>query len=144
MIAIGSDHGGFALKEKVVAYLTQKGYELKDVGCYDLSSVDYPAYGHAVGKAVASGECEYGIVICTTGIGISIAANKVKGVRAGVCSDVATAHLIKEHNNANVIAFGARIVGTELAKDIVKAYLDAEFMGGRHQMRIDMISDLEK
>ena len=95
-------------------------------------------------QAILDGECEKGILICGTGIGISIAANKVKGVRAGVCSDVATAHLIKEHNNANIIAFGARIVGSELAKDIVKAYLDAEFMGGRHQMRVDMISDLER
>jgi RpiB/LacA/LacB family sugar-phosphate isomerase len=93
---------------------------------------------------VVEEDFDCGILICGTGVGISIAANKVKGVRAGVCSDVATAHLIKEHNNANIIAFGARIVGSELAKDIVKAYLDAEFMGGRHQMRVDMISDLEK
>ena len=102
MIAIGSDHGGFALKEQVRGYLEGKGYEVKDLGCYSLDSVDYPSYGHAVGKAVASGECEYGIVICTTGIGISIAANKVPGVRCALCSEPYSARMTREHNNANV------------------------------------------
>ena len=109
----------------------------------DNESCDYPAYGKKVGEAVVNGEADCGILICGTGVGISIAANKVKGVRAAVCSDVATAHLVKEHNNANIIAFGARIVGVELAKDIVKTYLEAEFEGGRHQRRIDMIHDIE-
>ena len=144
MIALACDHGGFDMKQIVIEYLEENGIEYKDFGCYDKNSCDYPLFGRAAAVAVASGECEKGIVVCTTGIGISMVANKVKGVRAAVCSDVTTAHLVKEHNNANIIAFGARIVGSELAKDIVKAYLDAEFMGGRHQMRVDMISDLEK
>ena len=103
-----------------------------------------PEFGEKVGRAVVSGEADCGILICGTGVGISMAANKVKGVRCGVCSDVTTAHLIKEHNNANIIAFGARIVGNELAKDIVKSYLEAEFLGGRHQKRIDMITEIEE
>nr|MCR4611701.1 ribose 5-phosphate isomerase B [Lachnospiraceae bacterium] len=110
----------------------------------DNKSCDYPEFGKAVGEAVVKGEADCGILICGTGVGISIAANKVKGVRAAVCSDVTTAHLVKEHNNANIIAFGARIVGEELAKDIVKSYLGAEFEGGRHQRRIDLIHDIEK
>ena len=108
------------------------------------ASCNYPEIGAKVGHAVVEEDYDCGILICGTGVGISIAANKVKGVRAAVCSDVTTAHLVKEHNNANIIAFGARIVGTELAKDIVKAYLEAEFLGGRHQTRVDMISALEE
>jgi ribose 5-phosphate isomerase B len=107
-------------------------------------SCNYPEYGEKVGNAVASGEVDCGILICGTGVGISIAANKVKGVRAGVCSDATTARLIKEHNNANILAFGARIVGPELAKDMVKAYLEAEFLGGRHQDRINLITQIEE
>ena len=106
-------------------------------------SCNFPEFGEKVGRAVVNGEADCGILICGTGVGISIAANKVNGVRAAVCSDCATARLVKEHNNANIIAFGARIVGSELAKDIVKAYLDAEFQGGRHQTRIDMIHEIE-
>ena len=142
-IAIGNDHAATALKFEIMEYVKSLGHEVINFGTDTNDSCDYPEFGEKVGRAVVAGEADCGILICGTGVGISIAANKVKGVRAGVCSDVATAHLIKEHNNANVIAFGARIVGTELAKDIVKAYLDAEFMGGRHQMRVDMISDLE-
>ncbi len=143
MIAIGSDHGGFALKEKVVAYLTQKGYELKDVGCYDLSSVDYPAYGHAVGKAVASGECEYGIVICTTGIGISIAANKVPGVRCALCSEPHSAHMTREHNNANVLAMGGGLIGENMAYKIVDEFLNTEFsVEEKHHRRVDQLEEL--
>jgi len=143
MIAIGCDHGGYDLKLEIIKYLEREGIAYKDFGCNG-ESVDYPIYARKVGQAVLDGECEKGILICGTGIGISIAANKVKGVRAAVCSDCATARLVKEHNNANIIAFGARIVGTELAKDIVKAYLDAEFSGGRHQTRIDLIHEIEE
>ena len=143
MIAIGSDHGGFALKEKVAAYLTQKGYELKDVGCYDLSSVDYPAYGHAVGKAVASGECEYGIVICTTGIGISIAANKVPGVRCALCSEPHSAHMTREHNNANVLAMGGGLIGENMAYKIVDEFLNTEFsVEEKHHRRVNKLEEL--
>ena len=142
-IAIGNDHAATDLKFEIMEYVKGLGHEVVNFGTDTNDSCDYPAFGEKVGRAVVAGEADCGILICGTGVGISIAANKVKGVRAGVCSDVATAHLIKEHNNANIIAFGARIVGSELAKDIVKAYLDAEFMGGRHQMRVDMISDLE-
>ena len=129
----------FIIKE----YVEGMGHEVINFGTDDNESCDYPAYGKKVGEAVVNGEADCGILICGTGVGISIAANKVKGVRAAVCSDVATAHLVKEHNNANIIAFGARIVGVELAKDIVKTYLEAEFEGGRHQRRIDMIHDIE-
>ena len=143
MIAIGSDHGGFTLKEKVVAYLTQKGYEVKDVGCYDLSSVDYPAYGHAVGKAVASGECEYGIVICTTGIGISIAANKVPGVRCALCSEPHSAHMTREHNNANVLAMGGGLIGENMAYKIVDEFLNTEFsVEEKHHRRVNQLEEL--
>ena len=143
-IGIGNDHSAVELKEIIKEFLEEKGYEVLDLGTNSTESCDYPVYGEKVGRAVAGGEADLGIAICGTGVGISIAANKVNGVRAAVCSDTATARLVKEHNNANIIAFGARIVGTELAKDIVKAYLDAEFQGGRHQTRIDMIHEIEK
>ena len=143
MIALGSDHGGLALKRHVMEYLDARGLEYQDFGCYTAESCDYPDFGRAAAEAVASGACDRGIVICTTGIGISIAANKVKGIRAAVCSEPATARLSRQHNNTNILAFGARIVGMELAKDIVKAWLDAEFEGGRHQTRVDMIMEIE-
>ena len=142
-IAIGNDHAATELKFIIKEYVEGMGHEVINFGTDDNESCDYPAYGKQVGEAVVNGEADCGILICGTGVGISIAANKVKGVRAAVCSDVATAHLVKEHNNANIIAFGARIVGVELAKDIVKTYLEAEFEGGRHQRRIDMIHDIE-
>ncbi len=142
-IAIGNDHAATELKFIIKEYVEGMGHEVINYGTDDNESCDYPAYGKKVGEAVVNGEADCGILICGTGVGISIAANKVKGVRAAVCSDVATAHLVKEHNNANIIAFGARIVGVELAKDIVKTYLEAEFEGGRHQRRIDMIHDIE-
>ena len=144
MIALGSDHGGYGLKQEIIRHLEEKGIEYKDYGCYDESPCDYPVFGKKAARAVASGECEKGILICGTGVGISIAANKVNGVRAAVCSDATTARLVKEHNNANIIAFGERIVGVELAKDIVKAYLDAEFLGGRHAVRVAMFSEIEQ
>ena len=141
-VAIGCDHGGFELKEKVVAYLQEKGYEVKDFGCNSLASVDYPTFGKAAAKAVANGECEKGIVICTTGIGISISANKVKGVRCALCSDTLSARMTRLHNDANVLAMGAGIVGPNLALDIVETFLTTDFSGEeRHQRRIDLIED---
>ncbi len=144
MLAIGSDHGGFELKNHVMKHLDELGIEYKDYGCYDENSVDYPDIAKAVGEAVASGECERGILICGTGIGISIAANKIKGIRAALCSDVYSAKMTKEHNNANIICMGGRVIGRELAFMIVDTWLGAEFQGGRHQARIDKIHALEK
>ena len=142
-IAIGNDHAAGELKGAIASYLQELGHEVIDYGANGTEFCDYPEYGEKVGRVVVSGEADCGVLICGTGVGISIAANKVPGVRAAVCSDTATARLVKQHNNANIIAFGARIVGTELAKDIVKAYLDAEFLGGRHQTRIDKIHEIE-
>ncbi len=143
MIAIGSDHGGFALKEQVVTHLKEKGFEVKDLGCYSTASVDYPSYGHAVGKAVASGECEFGIVICTTGIGISIAANKVKGVRCALCSEPYSARMTREHNNANVLAMGGGLIGSNMAFQIVDTFLGTEFsVEEKHHRRVDLLEDL--
>ncbi len=143
-IAIGNDHSAVDLKREITAFVEQMGHEVINFGTDSTESCDYPVYGEKVGRAVAAGEADCGILICGTGVGISLAANKVKGIRCGVCSDTTTARLIREHNHANIIAFGARIVGTEKAKDIVKAYLEAEPMGGRHQMRVDMISKMEE
>lgn len=142
MIAIGSDHGGYDLKEVVIAHLKEKGIDVKDMGCYDKSSCDYPVYGRAVAKAVADGSCEKGIVICTTGIGISITANKVKGIRAALCTDTLSAKLTRLHNNSNVLAMGAGIVGPNLALEIVDTFIGTEFSNEeRHQRRIDAIED---
>jgi ribose 5-phosphate isomerase B len=142
-IVIGNDHTAVEMKNVIMEYVREMGHEVVNFGTDSTESCNYPEYGEKVGKAVASGEFDCGILICGTGVGISLAANKVNGVRAAVCSDVTTAHLVKEHNNANIIAFGARIVGTELAKDIVKAYLEAEFQGGRHAQRIAMLTEIE-
>jgi len=140
MIAIGSDHGGYDLKEEVKAYLEKMGYEYTDVGCAEKVSCDYPVYGRAVAEAVAKGDCEKGIVICTTGIGISITANKVPGIRCALCADSTSAKLTRLHNDANVLALGAGIVGVNLALEIVKTFLETEFSKEeRHQRRIDMI-----
>ncbi len=142
MVAIGSDHGGYDLKEVVIEHLKDKGVEVKDMGCYDKSSCDYPVYGRAVAEAVANGSCEKGIVICTTGIGISITANKVKGIRAALCADTLTAKLTRLHNNSNVLALGAGVVGPNLALEIVDTFLDTEFSKDeRHQRRIDAIEE---
>ena len=143
-IGIGNDHAAVEMKMQIREYLESLGHEVVNYGVDTTERCNYPEIGEKVGRAVAAGEVECAVLICGTGVGISIAANKVHGVRAAVCSDITTAHLVKEHNNANIIAFGARIVGIETAKDIVKAYLDAKFLGGRHQTRIDMISDIEK
>ncbi|MBQ2116818.1 MAG: ribose 5-phosphate isomerase B [Lachnospiraceae bacterium] len=142
MIAIGSDHGGIKLKETVINYLKEKGLEYKDFGTYTTDSCDYPVFGKAVANSVASKESEKGIVICTTGIGISITANKVKGVRCALCSDSLSAKMTRLHNDANVLAMGAGIVGDNLALEIVDTFLNTEFSGEeRHQRRIDLIED---
>ena len=143
-IAVANDHAAVKMKNEIISFVKDLGYDVLNFGTDSEESCDYPIYGERVANAVVNGEADCGILICGTGVGISIAANKVKGVRAAVCSDVTTARLVKEHNNANIIAFGARIVGTELAKDIVKAYLEAEFLGGKHERRINMISEIEK
>ena len=142
-IAIGNDHAAVEMKQEIMAYLQELGYEVVNMGTDTHDSCDYPEYGEKVGRAVAAKEVDCAVLICGTGVGISIAANKVKGVRAAVCSDVTTAHLVKEHNNANIIAFGARIVGMETAKDIVSAYLNATYLGGRHERRVQMLNAIE-
>ena len=145
MIAIGCDHGGYALKQAIMAHLEKRGLEYKDYGCYSDASCDYPVYGKAVAQAVAAGECEKGILICGTGVGISIAANKIDGVRCCVCSEPCTARLSREHNDANIIAFGARVVGQAMAEMIVDTFLSTEFEGGeRHTRRVQKIAALEK
>lgn len=143
-IAIGNDHAATALKFEIMEYVKGLGHEVINFGTDTNESCDYPLYGEKVGRAVVAGEADCGILICGTGVGISIAANKVNGVRAAVCSDSTTARLVKEHNNANILAFGARIVGPELAKDMIKAYLEAEFLGDRHQRRVDMFAEIER
>lgn len=144
MLAIGSDHAAFRFKEEIKIYLDEKGIAYKDFGTYSEESTDYPIYGEVVANAVASGEFEKAILICGTGVGISLAANKVKGIRAVVCSDCYTAALSKKHNNTNILALGARVVGIDLAKMIIDSWLEAEFEGGRHQKRVDMISAIEE
>lgn len=140
MIAIGSDHGGFDLKELLIGHLKEKGYEVKDLGCYDKASCDYPAYGRAVANEVAGGGCDKGIVICTTGIGISITANKVKGIRAALCTDPLMAKMTRLHNDANVLALGGGLVGPNLAAEIVDVFLETPFSGEeKHQRRIGQI-----
>lgn len=140
MIALGSDHGGYDLKMEVIRYLEEKNIAYKDFGCLDKSSCDYPEFGRAAAKAVADGECEKGIVICTTGIGISISANKVPGVRCALCADTLSAKMTRLHNNANMLAMGAGIVGTNLAIEIVDTFLNTDFSNDeRHIRRINKI-----
>lgn len=143
MIAIGADHGGFELKNKIVKWLEENGYDVKDFGIHENKSVDYPDIAEVVCKSITSGECDKGILVCGTGIGISIAANKIKGIRAAVCGDIYSAAMTKRHNNANVITLGGRVVGEDVGIEIVKAWLTNEFEGGRHQNRIDKITKLE-
>lgn len=143
-IAVGCDHGGFALKQAVLDVLDELGAQIVDFGCDGADvSVDYPKYGEAVARAVASGQCDAGVVMCGTGIGISIAANKVKGIRAAVVTNTYMARLTKNHNNANIIALGGRVISPDEAKDIVRAWYTAEYEGGRHQRRLDMIAQIE-
>ena len=142
-IAMGCDHAAYEMKEAIKDKLRREGYEVIDFGCHSTESVDYPKYGHAVGRAVASGEADKGIAICGTGIGISIAANKVPGVRAGVVHSVETASWTKRHNDANVLCFGARVVDMDTAFAMVDEWLAAEFEGGKHERRINEIEDIE-
>ena len=142
-IAMGNDHTAIELKNIIKEFVEEKGYEVLDLGTNSTESCDYPVYGEKVGRVVAGGEADLGIVICGTGVGISLAANKVEGIRAWVCSEPYTAKLSREHNNTNVLAFGARVVGSELAKMITEAWLDAEFQGGRHARRVGMIMEIE-
>lgn len=142
-IAIGNDHTALEMKEPIKAHLEENGYEVLDLGTNSTDSCDYPVYGEKVGRAVVDGEADLGIAICGTGVGISLAANKVKGVRACVCSEPYTAKLSRMHNDSNVLAFGARVIGVELAKMIVDEWLNASFEGGRHQRRVDMLMDIE-
>ena len=142
-IAIGNDHVALDMKNHIKGYLEAKGHTLVDFGTHTTERTDYPIYAQKVSKAILSGECELGILICGTGIGISIAANKMDGIRAAVCSEPYSAALTRTHNNANIIAFGARVVGTATAETIVDAFLNAEYEGGRHQGRIDMITAIE-
>lgn len=142
-IAIGNDHAAVELKNIIKEHLEAKGYEVINVGTDTHDSCDYPVYGEKVGRLVASGEADAGVLICGTGVGISIAANKVKGVRACVCSEPYTAKLSKMHNNSNIIAFGARVVGSEMAKMITDTWLETEYEGGRHQRRVDMLDAIE-
>jgi ribose 5-phosphate isomerase B len=144
MLALGSDHVGLELKEEIKKYLDEKGIEYKDYGCYSTERTNYPVYGQKVAKAVASGECEKGLLFCGTGVGISLAANKVPGIRAVVCSDCYTAVLSRQHNNSNILSLGSRVVGIDLAKMIVEGWLNAEFEGGRHAVRVEMLKEIEE
>ncbi|AGB20147.1 ribose 5-phosphate isomerase B [Thermoanaerobacterium thermosaccharolyticum] len=144
MIAIGSDHGGYELKKAIKKHLDEKGIEYKDFGTFSEESVDYPDFALKVAEAVASGEFDKGILLCGTGVGISIAANKVPGIRAANVSDAFSARYSKEHNNANVLCMGGRVVGPGLAAILVDEWLNAEFQGGRHQKRLDKITEIEK
>lgn len=142
-IVLASDHGGFELKEAIKEHLINKGYDLTDIGVYDTKSVDYPDYGKKAALMVANKEAEKGIIVCGTGIGISIAANKVKGVRCALCTNEYMARMSRMHNNANMLALGGRVTGIGLAIDMVDAWLTAEFEGGRHENRVSKIMDIE-
>jgi len=142
-VVIGSDHGGFELKQTLAAHLKEKGFDVTDVGCYDTNSVDYPDIAEKACKLVTSGEACWGVLVCGTGIGISIAANKISGIRCALVSNEYCAEMTKRHNNTNMLAFGGRVTGPDLAKNILNAFINAEFEGGRHQNRIDKITALE-
>lgn len=141
-LALGSDHGGFALKHEVIAHLKQRGIEFVDYGCNDETSCDYPDFAKVVAEAVVNGECDRGLLFCGTGIGISMAANKVDGIRAAVCSDTFSARMTRMHNDANILCMGGRVVGAGLAIDMVDLFIDTEFEGGRHQRRVDKIAEM--
>ena len=141
-IAIGNDHVGIELKPIIVEYLKELGHTVDDFGAYTNERTDYPIYGRKVAEAVVNGEYDCGILICGTGVGISISANKVKGIRAVVCSEPYSAKLSKQHNNTNILALGDRVIGSELAKMIVKEWLEAEYEGGRHSKRVEMLNEM--
>ena len=142
-IAIGCDHGGYLLKQDILIWMEENDIDYEDYGCFSTESVDYPVYGEKVARAVASGECDKGIVICTTGIGISIAANKVKGIRCAHCADPLSAEMTRRHNDANVLALGAGMVGPKLAVRMVEVFLNTEFEGGRHARRVSQLDAIE-
>ncbi len=144
MIALGSDFVGIILKEQIMKHLDQKGIEYRDFGCYSTETCDYPVFGLAAAKAVASGECEKGLIFCGTGVGISLVANKVKGIRCVNCTEPYSAAMARQHNDANMLSLGTRVVGSELAKMIVDAFLENEFLGGIHAKRVDMIRKIEE
>ena len=143
-IAIACDHGAVALKNQLISYLEKQGHELRDFGTYEPVSCDYPIYAAAAARAVAGGECDRGIVLCTTGIGMSIAANKVKGIRCALVGDLMSAKLTRQHNNSNMLALGAGVTGPMLAEKIVDAFLSTEFEGGRHERRVNLMMEVEK
>ena len=143
-VVLGADHGGYELKEAIRTHLETQGFEVQDLGTYSTDSVDYPKYGFAVGHAILKGEADLGIAICGTGLGISIAANKIPGIRAVVCTETFSARMAREHNNANVLALGGRVTGVGLALDVVDIFLKTEFAGGSHARRVDLISDIER
>lgn len=143
-VALGADHGGYELKEAIRKHLQAQEIEVFDFGTHSNDSVDYPKYGFAVGSAIIKGEADLGIVVCGTGLGISMAANKIPGIRAALCSETFSARMAREHNNANVLALGARVIGIGLALDIVDVFLKTEFSGGRHALRVDLISNIER
>ena len=143
MIALASDHAGYALKKELEEHLRSKGYETKDFGTYSEESCDYAVYGSRAARSVAKGECEKAVLVCGTGIGMSLAANKVRGIRCVVCSEPFSAKLSRNHNDSNVLALGSRVVGSELAKMILDIWLESEFESGRHQRRIDLVADIE-
>jgi ribose 5-phosphate isomerase B len=142
-IAIGSDHAGFELKQSVIEHLKSKNIEVSDLGTFSRESTHYPIFGQKVGNAVVNGDADFGIAICGTGVGIGISANKVKGIRAAIVSDTYSARMSRQHNDANVLSFGARVVGVGLALDIVDTWLESEFEGGRHKTRVDLISQID-
>ena len=143
-LAIGNDHVAVEMKKEIMAYLQEKGYEVINVGTDSTERFNYPVSGYKVAKMVASGEVDGGILICGTGVGISLSANKVEGIRAVVCSEPYSARLSRQHNNTNIVAFGARVIGVETAKDIVDAWLGAEYEGGRHEARVHMLTEIEQ
>jgi ribose 5-phosphate isomerase B len=140
-VAIGCDHGGFDLKETVKSVLDELGHEVDDQGCDSLESVDYPDFAHAVSNLVKEGSCDLGILICGTGIGMSMAANRIPGIRAALCNEIFSARMSREHNDANILCIGARVIGPGLAAEVVRAWVTTEFAGGRHQRRIDMFKN---
>ncbi len=142
-IAIAADHGAFELKTSIIEHLKEKGIEYYDFGCYSKESVDYPRFAYRASKAVADGDYDFGVICCTTGLGVSMAANKVKGVRAAVCTNEMLAEMTRRHNNANVICMGQNVVTTELANRMVDIFLSTEFEGGRHQRRVDLLTAIE-
>ena len=143
-IALGCDHGGYELKQFIMKTLEKLGYEYEDFGCYSLESCDYPDFGAAAARAVAEGKCDRGIVICTTGIGISIAANKIKGIRCAHCADCLEAEMTRRHNDANILTMGGRVIGPGLAREIVRIFLSTGFDGGRHAVRVAKIAEMDK